>query len=161
MKRAATALLAITLLAACVSCNVTPDEIKQTSAPTAAPSSVLAKPSEAPPKQASPSPTIESTPTPEPLSHEVTIGFVGDIMLMQTQIGSAYQSKTEAYDFSRSFEDMAPLFQSVDIMCGNLEIPLAGAKPVIRCGRQAATACPPSMRRTSLRTTCYRPGLIM
>lgn len=64
------------------------------------------------------------SPAPSPSVETVTIGAVGDIMLMTTQIANAKTG--EGYDFSRSFSHVQGLFKSVDIMCANLELPLAG-----------------------------------
>ncbi len=71
-------------------------------------------------------PTLEPTPTPEPTATVITIGAIGDIMIMPAQINGAYDETTDTYDFSRSFIGVADQFRSVDFMCGNLETTLAG-----------------------------------
>lgn len=79
-----------------------------------------------------PTPTAESenttapvpSPTKESLQAYASIGVVGDIMIMQSQVKMA--STDDGFDFTRSFEPMQGLFNSVDFMCGNLETPLAG-----------------------------------
>ena len=57
-----------------------------------------------------------------------TVGAVGDIIVMDGQSAGAYDDATGAYDFARSFAGMADCLSNVDLMCGNLEVPLAGEK---------------------------------
>lgn len=57
-----------------------------------------------------------------------TVGAVGDIIVMDGQSAGAYDDATGTYDFTRSFAGMADCLSSVDLMCGNLEVPLAGEK---------------------------------
>ena len=71
-------------------------------------------------------PTPAPTPTPEPTPTVITIGAIGDIMMMAPQIVGAYNKETGEYDFSRSFQGVANQFRSVDLMCGNFESTLAG-----------------------------------
>lgn len=91
-----------------------------------------------------PAPTITSTPiptaTPEALPPEnisespvesaapasITIGAVGDIMVMPSQLVAAKDPLSGKYDFSRSFQAVARMFQANDLMCGNLEGAIAG-----------------------------------
>ena len=68
-------------------------------------------------------PTPEPTPVPTPAF--VTIGAVGDIMIPSQIVADAKVAGGE-YDFSVLFAPFAELFGSVDLMCGNLETPLAG-----------------------------------
>lgn len=72
-------------------------------------------------------PSPEPTDTPAPTPATVTIGAVGDIMVPSMIV---YDVKTGAdkYDFSTLFAPMKGWFASVDLMCGNLEVPLAGEK---------------------------------
>ena len=86
----------------------------ETPAPTAAPT---AEPTDAP--------TPEPTETPVPSPAPVTIGAVGDIMIPSQIVEDAKVSGGE-YDFSTLFAPFAELFGSVDLMCANLETPLAG-----------------------------------
>ncbi len=58
----------------------------------------------------------------------VTIGAAGDVSMTQRQLAAAYDSAAQRYDFSEAFTGVAALFQSVDLMCVNLETPLAGRK---------------------------------
>jgi len=60
-------------------------------------------------------------------SGKATLGFVGDILIMQSQINAAKQDDG-GYDFSRSFDSMRNVFAGVELMVGNLELPLAGAE---------------------------------
>ena len=71
-------------------------------------------------------PTPEPTATPEPTPTVITIGAIGDIMIMPAQISGAYDEATDTYDFSRSFQGVANQFRSVDLMCGNLETTISG-----------------------------------
>ena len=70
-----------------------------------------------------PTPAPTDTPVPSPVT--VTIGAVGDIMIPSGILGDAKTSDGE-YDFSNLFAPFSDLFQSVDLMCGNLETPLGG-----------------------------------
>lgn len=71
-------------------------------------------------------PVPTPAPTPEPQNEYATIGAVGDIMIMQSQIKGAWSSELLRYDFMPSFTRMQPYFNLVDVMCVNLETPLAG-----------------------------------
>ncbi len=75
-----------------------------------------------------PKPTEEPTPviTPEPTPVRVTIGVIGDIMTPPRVVEDA--RKGSGYDFSAMFAPFEQLFQSVDLMCGNLETTLSGDK---------------------------------
>ena len=70
----------------------------------------------------------QSAPTPstlpEPEVYRASVGIVGDILMMTSQIQGA--KTAEGYDFRPSFYAMEPLFSSVDIMAGNFECTLAG-----------------------------------
>ena len=70
-------------------------------------------------------PTIE--PTPEPTPVYVTIGAVGDIMV-PSGIVADVRTEEGDYDFTTLFAPVRELFTSVDLMCGNLEVPVAGAQ---------------------------------
>ncbi len=109
----------IAMLAMCVSCSSVEQPIVDITPNSAAASS--------PGPTLSPTPTesVLLTPSPKPTTMSASLGFVGDIMIMQNQVKSALQSDG-SYDFTRSFEPMRELFNSVDILCGNLEVPLAG-----------------------------------
>lgn len=75
-----------------------------------------------------PSPTPAPTPTAEPVPAYATIGAVGDIMMMQSQVNGAWSDTLQDYDFTPSFHAMQPWFSRVDLLCGNLETPIAGAE---------------------------------
>ncbi len=86
-----------------------------------------ARPTPVPTQKPSPAPTLEPTPTPEPLPVYATIGSVGDIMMMQSQVSGAWSDMLQGYDFTPSFHAMQAWFSQADLLCGNLETPLAGA----------------------------------
>lgn len=78
-----------------------------------------------------PTPTPTSTPTPTPIPTPiptdtvVTIGAVGDIM-MPSGILIDTEIEKDKFVFDKLFAPMRDLFESVDWMCGNLEVPIAG-----------------------------------
>ncbi len=90
----------------------TEDPIVNTPVPTAVPT----------PEE---TPTLSPTDTPVPSPVTVTIGAVGDIMIPSGILSDAKTGNGE-YDFSNLFAPFSELFQSVDLMCGNFETPLAG-----------------------------------
>lgn len=67
----------------------------------------------------------------------VSIGVVGDILAMPVQIDNARQDDG-TYDFAPSFAPMEHVFASVDLMVGNLEMPLAGAEAKYSMPRPSA-----------------------
>ncbi len=101
------------------------DEIIQirTEAPTELPTIA---PTPEPTEEPTPEPTEEPTPEPtaEPVPETVTIGVVGDIMMPSYIVKGAKTGS--GYDFDPLFAPFADLFAGVDLMCGNLETPLAG-----------------------------------
>ena len=52
--------------------------------------------------------------------------FVGDIMQHDSQRAAAYDTLTEAYDYSSCFQFVRPYLDSADLTIGNLEVTLAG-----------------------------------
>lgn len=66
--------------------------------------------------------------TPALAGEKATIGAVGDLMVMQIQLRGAWDDSLQNYDFAPSFRSVQKLMQSADIMCLNLETPLAGAE---------------------------------
>ncbi len=112
--------LAAFLLSACGSAPVffnmvTPEPGVMDFAPT---------PSPTPEPTSAPTPT--PSPTPEPTPAYVRIGAVGDIMMMQSQVQGAWNGELDDFDFTPSFAAMQAVFHRADILCGNLETPLAG-----------------------------------
>ncbi len=73
--------------------------------------------------------TIKKTPV-DSLSvakeEKISFLFLGDIMSHDLQIQSAYNSKTNEYDFSTEFEHIRPIINNVDVAVGNLEVTLSG-----------------------------------
>lgn len=74
-----------------------------------------------------PTPTPTPAPTPIPSPVYVTVGAIGDIMVPSAIIEDV-RTEEGLYDFSTLFLPMKDLFGSVDLMCANLEVPLAGEK---------------------------------
>lgn len=111
--------LALTLLAALALVGCAGE-----SAPQESPAQTGA--SAAPVSTPAPTPEPTPTPSPEPTATLITIGAIGDIMIMPAQINGAYDEATGTYDFSRSFLGIKNQFRSVDLMCGNLETTLSG-----------------------------------
>lgn len=95
---------------------------QQAQAPAAETPAITSAPTAAPTQE----PTAAPTPTPEPTPTVVTIGAIGDVMVMAPQVNGALNDETGEYDFSRSFLGVADQFRSVDLMCGNLETTLSG-----------------------------------
>ncbi len=106
-------LAALFAVSGCATAPEAPEPAQETPAPTQVPT---------PLPTATPSPT----PTPEPTPIVITVGAIGDIMIMPPQISGAYVDETGEYDFSRSFVGVKEQFLSVDLMCGNLETTLSG-----------------------------------
>lgn len=52
--------------------------------------------------------------------------FVGDVMQHGPQIKGAYNAKTDSYDYSKTFQFIAPVIRQADIAIGNLEVTHAG-----------------------------------
>ena len=103
-------------------------EATDTPAPQSTPSATEApteEPTEAPTEE--PTGTEEPTdePTEAPRSVHASLGFAGDVLIMQSQIASA--ATGNGYDFKDMFRPMQPLFESVDFMVLNFEGTLAGA----------------------------------
>ena len=62
-------------------------------------------------------------PTPEPVCvSSATLGATGDILLHMAVLDSF--SVGGGFDFSLAFTEVAPYYQSVDLMAANLEVPL-------------------------------------
>ena len=57
---------------------------------------------------------------------EISFLFLGDIMQHDLQIQSAFNPATNTYDFSSQFKYLKPLFDSTDVIVGNLEVTLGG-----------------------------------
>jgi poly-gamma-glutamate capsule biosynthesis protein CapA/YwtB (metallophosphatase superfamily) len=52
--------------------------------------------------------------------------FLGDIMQHDSQIKAAYDPSRGVHDYTHCFEFISPLFESVDLAIGNLELTLGG-----------------------------------
>ena len=62
----------------------------------------------------------------EDRSVTITIGAVGDIMVMQAMTARAYDADLGEYDYSEVFSPMKEKLRGPDLMCGNLETTIAG-----------------------------------
>ncbi len=56
----------------------------------------------------------------------ISLIFMGDIMQHDLQIQSAYSKKLGKYDFSSQFKYVKPIFDTTDIVIGNLEVTFGG-----------------------------------
>jgi len=52
--------------------------------------------------------------------------FIGDIMQHYTQITAAFDPLTKKYNYTECFQNVKPVFESVDMTIGNLELTLGG-----------------------------------
>jgi len=57
---------------------------------------------------------------------ELSFVFFGDLMQHDLQIQSAYRPKTDKYDFSSVFKYVKPIFDTTDVVIGNLEVTFGG-----------------------------------
>ena len=99
--------------------------------------------------QSAPTPS----PSPEPEVYRASVGIVGDILMMTSQIQGA--KNAEGYDFRPSFYAMEPLFSSVNASLRGRQraIPKGGPprRPQPRMTPAPSSPTRPSTRRTSLR----------
>lgn len=79
----------------------------------------------APTAELTPPPTPTPSPAPEPTPQAATVGFAGDVLIMQTQVRNAEQADG-TYDFSGSFAPMESVFAETDVVCVNFEGAMAG-----------------------------------
>lgn len=93
--------------------------------PTVMPATESPTPTPTPTPTPEPTPTPTPSPTPVPTPLLVTIGAVGDVMIPSGIVSDTRTADGE-YDFHALFAPFADLFGSVDLMCANLEAPLAG-----------------------------------
>ena len=56
----------------------------------------------------------------------LTIIFMGDIMGHESQIQSAFDSKSKSYNYDSIFKKVSPIIKSTDFAIANLEVTLAG-----------------------------------
>ncbi|MFZ5640564.1 MAG: CapA family protein [Bacillota bacterium] len=57
----------------------------------------------------------------------LTISFVGDLMVHEEQLKSAYKPGGQAYDFSGTFDQVADFLKVADFTVGNLETTISGS----------------------------------
>src|SRR5688572_17150153 len=62
----------------------------------------------------------------QPDTSRLSLLFIGDIMQHDSQINAAFDPYTGAYVYEECFSYMRPLFESLDLTIGNLELTLAG-----------------------------------
>ncbi len=121
MKRMLLLLLLASLLFAGCDLRAAPVPTWEAALPTANPRPA---PTAIPTPLSAASPTAPPAPTPSPAPQEATLGFVGDILIMSSQIAGA--RTVNGYDFSQSFAPMRAAFASADFLAGNFECTLAG-----------------------------------
>jgi len=63
----------------------------------------------------------------EVIKDEISFLFLGDIMQHDLQTQSAYVPEKDIYDFSSQFKYVKPIFDSTDVVVGNLEVTFGGA----------------------------------
>lgn len=63
-----------------------------------------------------------------PEKKELSMAFVGDLMMHDEQRQSGYDTATNNYNFDYFFKSIKDLFKGKDIVFGNLETPIAGEK---------------------------------
>lgn len=127
MKRRYNAILIIVLLLISGCEKVPPEMPPAAESPNVTP--VLANASDMPATPTPfaafpPSAVLTPSPVPAPSLNVAKIGAIGDILMMTSQIEAA-RTQT-GYDFTRSFMPVCSLFSGADIVCANLEVPLAG-----------------------------------
>lgn len=61
------------------------------------------------------------------INNSISLGFVGDLILLENQVKNSYINNT--YNFDYMFEQVADYFQDVDYMMGVLEGPVDDNKP--------------------------------
>ena len=125
--RAGILLTALCMLPGCAALPVSAQPVSPSAHVLDAPSATVSPtPVPTPSPTPEPAPTPGPTATPEPTPVYATIGAVGDIMIMQSQVGGAWNEETQVYDFTPSFRAMQGYFQNADLLCGNIETPVAG-----------------------------------
>lgn len=62
----------------------------------------------------------------KPVTKEVTLAVVGDIMVHDYQYLEAYDPITDTYHFLHNFEKIKPYFEEYDLVLGNLELTFGG-----------------------------------
>ena len=82
----------------------------------------------APTSEQEPAPVLTTPPTvpPEPETRTARIGAVGDIALDAKLISVFSNAADDSYCLDMAYQGMRELIEGVDLMCGNLETPLAG-----------------------------------
>ncbi|MDR1001103.1 MAG: CapA family protein [Clostridiales bacterium] len=71
-------------------------------------------------------PHDNETPIEAPLVNTVNLTAVGDLMVHQWQLDSAYNASSATYDFRHGFELVTPYLTAADFTIGNLETTFAG-----------------------------------
>lgn len=127
-RRLAAAALASALLALLAACGGADDAPRPAATPTPPPAAEAtstptptaeATPTPPPTAEATPTPTAEPTSTPAPTAEPpraVTIGLVGDLMFAR-DVATLMEEHGADYPFAR----VAPLFEGIDLLVGNLE----------------------------------------
>lgn len=69
---------------------------------------------------------VSNKETPSPNRQEITMMFVGDIMMHDEQRQAGFGTASKTYSFETFFEKIKDTFEGKDIVFGNLETPVAG-----------------------------------
>ena len=126
-RACAALLLGMLLMLACGGNGTKTADALPSAEPSVTPVAATAVPTQTPSPTPDPTPTQTPSPTPVPSPTRVTIGAVGDIMIPSGIVADT-RTADGTYDFHTLFAPFGDLFGSVDLMCANLEAPLAGKK---------------------------------
>lgn len=127
MKRSVFTLFIPAAMLLSLACARPPVPPQATQAPAAtAQNAVFTVSAQTPAPTATLVPTASPTAVPEETPASATIGAVGDIAVDSRMLTLFSDAAGTAHSFAPAYQGMAPLFQGVDLMCGNLETPIAG-----------------------------------
>ncbi|WP_256757398.1 CapA family protein [Cohnella sp. WQ 127256] len=124
MKRQASLLLSLGLLALMLTACLNDSSSATPSLPKPVPTESQLSPSPSPSVSESPEPS-PSLPA-EPEQREATLIAIGDIMVHMPQLPAYYNSTSKGYNFKPWFSQVKPILEQGDWVIGNLEAPIAG-----------------------------------
>ncbi|MDO4572955.1 MAG: CapA family protein [Clostridia bacterium] len=96
-----------------------------------------------------PTPTPSPTALPEQTPTTVTIGAVGDITVDSRLLNIFHDEETGTYCFQPAYQGMQAIFDGVDLMCSNLETPIAGEAAGYTGNAQTPNAFEPGASQAS------------